>query len=305
MNFQQLNYCKLLAQKKSFVDAAAACNVTQSTLSNGVAALENELGVKIFARTTRSVMLSAIGEVILPSLLDVLNAKSALVAKAAEISNPIYQIIRIGVSPLISVSLVELILASHQKLYGKINFILREMNLDEMTHALKMGQLDFVLGPAGDDPKPDTDFQTVMIHSEPLIFVPTQKSKASNRNTRKISIEDISMDQFVMVPDTCGLSRCTRALFKRNSIALKNYPGHALSYRVLQDWARIGVGSAIIPLSKLENKTEKILIVEKDKRVSRIEYHAIWNTKRPTLDYLESFGNYLTKTAPKILAGVA
>ena len=54
MNFRQLlGYVRALAETKSFVRAAEQCGVTQPTLSNGVAQLEDELGQKMFNRTTR------------------------------------------------------------------------------------------------------------------------------------------------------------------------------------------------------------------------------------------------------------
>ena len=305
MNFQQLNYCKQLAKMKSFVAAAEACNVTQSTLSNGVAALEQELGVQIFTRTTRSVMLSSAGESILPSLLDVLGAKAALVAKAIEIAKPANQIIRIGVSPLIEAALAELVTFSFKQVHSGVNFILREMNLDEMIGALKTEQLDFVLGPSSDDSRSDTDLQSMVVHTEPLVFIPARKSNSQDHYGQQVAIKDIASEQFVMVPDTCGLSRCTHAVFKHNGLKLKAYPGHALSYGILQDWARIGVGSAIIPLSKLNKNSDKILIIGKDKQILKIEYCVIWKSKHSASSTLDQFGKHLLKTAPEIFAGAA
>ncbi|MCZ6854286.1 MAG: LysR family transcriptional regulator, partial [Gammaproteobacteria bacterium] len=62
MNFAQLRFVKATSEFKSFTKAAQFCHVTQPTLSNGVSKLEEDLGEKIFARTTRIVGLTPFGE---------------------------------------------------------------------------------------------------------------------------------------------------------------------------------------------------------------------------------------------------
>lgn len=74
MNLQQLRYARALAELGSFVKAANRCAVTQPTLSNAIAALEQDLGHKLFERTTRSVKLTPIGAQLLPDICDLLNA---------------------------------------------------------------------------------------------------------------------------------------------------------------------------------------------------------------------------------------
>lgn len=66
MNLNQLRYAKTVADTGSFTLAAEQCYVTQPTLSNGIAQLEQELGDKIFKRTTRTVSLTPFGEHIMP-----------------------------------------------------------------------------------------------------------------------------------------------------------------------------------------------------------------------------------------------
>ena len=81
--------------------AAETCAVTQPTLSNSVAQLEDELGKRLFYRTTRVVSLTGFGHHILPSVVDVLNAQAALVATARAFADPSRPLIRLGVSPLV------------------------------------------------------------------------------------------------------------------------------------------------------------------------------------------------------------
>lgn len=82
MNFPQLRFVEATARLKSFTRAAQFCNVTQPTLSNRVSNLEEELGEKIFERTTRTVRLTQFGESLLPTILSILSQEKMLHIKA-------------------------------------------------------------------------------------------------------------------------------------------------------------------------------------------------------------------------------
>jgi len=129
MNLQQLRYVRALAELGSFVEAANQCAVTQPTLSNGVARLEKELGVRLFVRTTRSVELSEFGRHLLPSIADLLNAQTVLLAKARELAHPAQRIVRIGVSPLVGIELVSLIVEPFRRTHPTLETVFREMDL--------------------------------------------------------------------------------------------------------------------------------------------------------------------------------
>ena len=56
MEMHQLHYVIAVAKHKHFTRAAEEINVGQSGLSQQIAKLENELGVKLFDRTSRTVL---------------------------------------------------------------------------------------------------------------------------------------------------------------------------------------------------------------------------------------------------------
>lgn len=75
MNLTQLRYVKALAETCSFTLAAEQCHVTQPTLSNSIAQLEQELEERLFRRTTRTVSLTPFGQHMLPFIDKVLDAQ--------------------------------------------------------------------------------------------------------------------------------------------------------------------------------------------------------------------------------------
>ena len=65
MNMDQLRYFLSVARHRNFTEAARAFYVTQPAITHQISALERELGVKLFLRTTRSVSLTRAGELFL------------------------------------------------------------------------------------------------------------------------------------------------------------------------------------------------------------------------------------------------
>src|ERR1700682_3256704 len=61
-SLQQLRFLCALAEQCHFSRAAESCAVTQSTLSAGIKELEARLGITLFERNRRHVMLTPLGE---------------------------------------------------------------------------------------------------------------------------------------------------------------------------------------------------------------------------------------------------
>ena len=303
MNFQQLRYAQTLADCGSFGMAAGKCCVTQPTLSNGIALLERELGVSLFARTTRSVQLSPAGQELLPAIGDILFAKAALSSLAMRLTNPEHQLLRIGVSPLIGIALLDVMLDPFRRSHPDLDVVFREMNLAEMIRQAETGQLDCVFGPLDSSEALGTGWQITEISREPLVYIP---QGTDPRAATPVTLSDVASDTFVLVPDSCGLTRTTRLLFKHNRLKLKEYPGEAMSYRVLQEWAGLGIGAAILPRSKVGGGAGvPILLHAGTDRPVMIAYHALWRQTAAGQSAVQSaLYTYLGEVAPAILSGL-
>lgn len=301
MNFQQLRYARAVYECGSFVDAAKKCAVTQPTLSNGLALLEADLGQPLFARTTRSVKLTEFGQLILPSILDVLNAQAALAAKAQSLTHPSRQILRIGVSPIMSIKMVQMIADTFSRMNPGIEIIFREINLSEMFRLLETSQLEFVFGPIDPEARIPADWNTIQFHKEPLLYVGRGEAQSPNPFVR---LSDISGETFIMVPDTCGLARVTRSIFRQNHFSLKEYAGEAMSYSVLQDWAQLGIGTAILPASKVSGGNFPQIAAGLDGEAITIRYGVYWRVNSGKSSAVAQFAEHLHTASASIAAGL-
>jgi DNA-binding transcriptional LysR family regulator len=83
MTLTQLEHVLAAHKTGSFSRAARACGITQAAPSNSVAKLEEELGDRIFARTTRRIVLTPFGQKILPHIVRALGARDAILDVAS------------------------------------------------------------------------------------------------------------------------------------------------------------------------------------------------------------------------------
>ena len=294
MNFSHLKFVKVTSDLKSFSKAAERCHVTQPTLSNGISKLEEELGERLFTRTTRMVELTPFGETLLPTIDSILNLRDMVYLIAKEFSDPETVVLKIGMSPLINTKFVTLLTNSYKAQNEKQEILLIEENLGILEKKLNNHELDFILVPIV---KKSSGKNSLRLYDEDLFFIDHVDSPQS-----KVLINEIREKTFVMVPDSCGLSEITRSLLRTTRHETKEYEGKALSYQVLADWASHGLGSAILPKSKILPHIPKRQIFKANKPV-KITFEARWLPKydKTLRNLIQHFRNNISE----IIRGLA
>ena len=288
MNLSQLRYAKAVAETGSFTLAAERCYVTQPTLSNGIAQLEQEFEERLFARTTRAVTLTPFGERMLPFIDKVLAAQADLLRESRNFAPR--KVARIGASPLLRAGWLAPMLEEFRKTHPDVEVILHEQNMADLYRMLDEELLDFVFGVA-DARKPS--WSGTFLYREPLYFIPRGVNHPEPEGA--VVFEAIAGETFVMVPNVCGLARATRALFRRHRRKLNEYPGEALSYQVLEEWAGLGLGAAILPKSKLHSlKRKAYALTDKKGEALAMDFEAVWLNTHKRSAHLRDFAEFLT-----------
>ena len=326
LSFEGLRYAQAVARTGSFSAAAREYDVTQPALSNAIRRLEKILGARLFERNTRGARPTVFGATILPRIDAALAALDAITAEAPHWRAGEPRPVRIGVSPLISADVVA---RAHSAVAGlpgrgRGSFVLREADLSELCTALDDDELDLIVVPAV---LPLTRYRHHVTGSEPVVLVepgagdaagpansasPTDPTRAADPansadpvgsadpaspaevRAAAARIDDVARRTLLLVPDTCGLTTFTRDLLADRGLPLRAYSGEAASYRVLEDWAGMGLGSALLPRSKVTRVDSSVRpVVDARGAVVTIAYEAAWDGASPIAGELEALAELL------------
>jgi len=134
-----------VAEKRNFSGAATTLGVSQSTLSQALAALETGLGTPLVERSTRRVFLTAEGAQLLARAQAVIDAVDAFTAAAAGVSDPLQASIRLGLIPTVAPYVLPTVLAGLAEQLPDLALRVIEDQTERLLTALRAGALDAAL----------------------------------------------------------------------------------------------------------------------------------------------------------------
>ncbi len=144
MELRQLRYFIKAAEMHNFSEAAKAVFVTQSTLSQQIKQLEEELGVQLFQRNSHDVSLTDEGQQLLPYARETVSSADNCVAQMNELKNLLTGNLYIGVTFSFAPILTETILDFSRR-YPKVKLQVVYKTMSELMNMLQHRELDFVL----------------------------------------------------------------------------------------------------------------------------------------------------------------
>lgn len=144
-SLRQLQYAVAIADELSFRRAAKHCHVSQPSLSAQVAELEEALGVRLFERDRRRVMVTAAGRVLVLRARRLLLEVGDLVEAAKRLSDPLTGTLRLGVIPTVSPYLLPLLTPRLKAKFEHLRIVWQEDKTDVLLDQLNGGTLDAAL----------------------------------------------------------------------------------------------------------------------------------------------------------------
>ena len=249
MDLRHLKYFLAVAETRNFTQAAASCYVAQSALSQQIARLEKDVGAQLFSRTSRSVRLTAAGELLEPLarriLADVDTARAALDA----LSGLRRGRLRLGLvqTRASSVDLVE-VMADYHARYPGIDFHVTNAPSAEMAAAVLAGDLDIAVVGLGPRQVPDgLDHQ--VLAADPLVLIVPADHALADREV--VDLADLpESHQLIQFARGSGLRRQVEAAFARAGVE----PGQHFRVGQIQDMIRLaarGIGVTVVPRSSV------------------------------------------------------
>jgi DNA-binding transcriptional LysR family regulator len=142
MELRHLRYFVAVAEELNFRRAAERLHIAQPPLSAQIKALEEELQVQLFERTTRAVHLTSAGEVLLGHARSLLNAANMAEQHVRSADQGLVGTLRIAILAPAATSKLARILRSYRHKFPGIQLNMHEMTSTEQIQRLRADELD-------------------------------------------------------------------------------------------------------------------------------------------------------------------
>lgn len=241
MNIRDLEYLIALADFKHFRKAADACNVSQPTLSGQIRKLEDELGTILLERTSRKVLFTQSGLMLVEQAKAVLREVKILKEMASnqgkEMSGPLH----IGVIPTLGPYLSPLILPRLKTLFPELDLYIYELQTNTLIEQLESGQLDCGILAFAKESEPF--IEVPIFHEKMLLAVSKQHEWAEKK---QIDIRQLRDKEMLMLDD--GHCLKTQTMDYCLSVgARENIRFKANSIETLRNMVAANTGISFIP----------------------------------------------------------
>ena len=211
MNLQQLRYFQTIARLEHYTKAAREHFTSQPALSSAIANLEKELGVQLFEKSGRGVLLTQYGQIFLKYV------DSAL----TEIDNGVKEvncalransgIVRVATSPRLAASVMPEILTQFRDVYPQYRVEMTSNVHKKLIEWLERCEIDFVIGLLSRQlaQNKSLDYR-VLFHEDIYLLINQHDSLAYKK---EISISDLKDHALIIFDDSTGFKEITLDFF--------------------------------------------------------------------------------------------
>ena len=242
MNLRDLRYFIALAETRHFGRAAEACFVSQPTLSTQLKKLEEELGVALFERAPRNILLTPAGEQILRHAKLALSHVGTMQEIAKHTKDPESASIRLGIFPTLAPYLLPHVVPKLRKRFPNLELLLIEEKTEILIHQLRDGLIDAAILA---EPLTEEQFESMHLFTEPFVLALPEKHPLSNQLT--LGMGELEQQHLLLLEDGHCLRDQALAVCALSGASEKE-GFRATSLETLRQMVAAGVGITLLPM---------------------------------------------------------
>lgn len=240
INLKLLQTFLLVAENSSFRTAAEKTFRSQSAVSAQIRQLEQQLGVPLFHRTTRSVHLTAEGVELIECAQRALMEVEAGLRKIRESANIRSGKVALSCSPTIAETRLARVLAAFEKDYPGIEVSVRELTSAALFESIRKREVDFGIGPEVET----TEFRFKPILDDPLYALVPKRFLDTTKST--ISLATLANMPLLVLSNATALRVMLETTLKERNLTWTTRYEFAQA-QTLISMAEAGLGVAILP----------------------------------------------------------
>jgi LysR family hydrogen peroxide-inducible transcriptional activator len=196
ISIKQLHYALAIEKTLHFKKAAEACNVSQSALSTAINELEKQLGVTIFERNNKQVLVTSNGQLILNKAKRVKLEMDELMQISQVNKEPFSSPMTIGVIPTIGPYLLPKVLPEVRKQYPNFKLKITEEQSHILVDKVRTGELDAAILAL---PYPVEGLMSFNFWQEDFYWV-CHKDECPSK-VQEITSEELEIDKLMLLKD--------------------------------------------------------------------------------------------------------
>jgi len=254
VDLKQLRYFVAVAEELHFGRAAKRLFISQPALSFDIRKFEEQLGVQLLARTSKTVSLTNAGQVLLGEarrlLLQASEAERITVRSAHGLAGRL----RIGFVNSMLYRGLSSAVRRFESDHPDVEIVLKEMNTNEQVQAIQRMQIDMGYAHWGNFP---AEVVSTPIFSEPFLCCLPATHRLARR--RKIDLRDLAQEPFILFPRAVSphyhdliIAQCVRAGFSpliRHEVRL---------WQTVVTMVEFGMGVALVPFTLRQVGNERV-----------------------------------------------
>lgn len=257
MDVRQLRYFIAVAEHRHFGRAAAMLSIAQPPLSQQIRQLEQELGARLFNRTTRKVELTEAGELLLERGRRIVEELQALEHDVSQVGQGVQGVLRVGFTGSATYGLMpQVVRQAKVEMPGLALKIRGEQLTPQLVSGLLEHRLDMaVLRP----PVRTAELEVSVIAEEPLVVVLPAESRLAEYEV--LSLEQLASESFVSYPGNSAVAEtaidaCRKAGFHPDVVQEASETSALLSF------VAAGAGVALVPTTARAFSVNNIVVRE-------------------------------------------
>jgi DNA-binding transcriptional LysR family regulator len=250
INYRLLHNFLQVAQATSFRDASGKIHRSSSVVSAQIKQLEQQIGARLFHRTTRSVALTPEGELLLRAARNGFREIESGLRQLQETLDLRVGRIAVASSPIMAATFLPPLLAEFEAHYPAIRILVSELTPAEIAHSLKNGDADFGIGPR----PPGKEFSFQPLLQEDIVALVPKKFKPTSRDS--ISLRELSRIPTLQLSQATALRSVLQQAARKHGIEL--IPKYECTQaQTLIAMAHEELGAAILPASIIPSRLDK------------------------------------------------
>ncbi|HAU3585450.1 TPA: LysR family transcriptional regulator [Legionella pneumophila] len=296
MNLRDLHYFVTLADVKHFGEAAKRCFVSQPTLSMQIKKLEEELGVVLFERTNKQVLLTDQGSKLLDRTRKILILIDEMKELARQSEDPFTGELRLGVIPTVSPYMLPLVMPELKNEYPRLKVWLIEDKTHRLITKLEQGELDVAIMALPIDKR----FSCQILYEEKFYFACANTHPLAQ--AKSVNINDLKNQPIMLLEEGHCLREQAMAvcqLAKADDIA----DFTATSLETLRLMVQAGMGVTLLPaLSTLTASTNHLKCIPFSEPAPSRILGLFWRAGTPRQVCFNAVAELITKNVQSKLA---